>query len=72
MYRLEVTDSFEDDLDGILSYIREALSAPKAAASFADKVLECYDRLEDNPYIYAKCLDPKLEKDGYRKVAIKN
>ena len=72
MYNLEITERAEYDLDKIIKYISENLSAPQAAASFADKVYECYDRIETNPYIYEESRDPKLKKEGFRRAVIKN
>lgn len=72
MYNLDITDHADEDLDKILTYIEEDLSSPGAATAFADKVYECYDRLEDNPYIYEECRDPKLKAEGYRRAVIKN
>jgi len=72
MYNLEISDSAEYDLDNIISYIMVNLSAPQSAASFADEVYECYDRLEGNPYVYEACRDAKLKKEGYRRAVIKN
>ena len=72
MYNLDVTDKGERDLDKIIAYIVEDLDAPQAAASFVDEVYECYDRLEDNPYIYEECRDPRLQKEGYRRAVIKS
>ena len=72
MYNLDITDHAEDDLDKILSYISNVLNAPKAASDFADKVYDCYDRLEDNPYIYEECRDARLKKEKYRRAVIGN
>ena len=72
MYRVEVSDSAEHDLERIISYIAGELNAPDAASSFADKVYECYSKLEENPFIFEKCRDPKLQQEGYRRVVIKN
>jgi len=72
MYRVEISHNADYELDSILSYITEDLAAPQAAASFADEVYECYNRLEENPYVYEACRDPKLQSEGYRRVVIKN
>ena len=72
MYSLKVADSAENDLDSIISYIAENLHAPKAASSFADQVYDCYDRLEENPYIFEECQNARLKKEGYRRAVIKN
>jgi len=72
MYKLDITDHAEQDLDRIIAYIAEKLAAPKAAAGFIDAVFACYDHLEDNPYMYEQCRDPKLQKEGYRRAIINN
>jgi plasmid stabilization system protein ParE len=72
MYRLDVSGNAEQDFDRIIAYITEKLVAPVAAADFADAVYDCYDSLENNPYIYERCRDAKLNKEGYRRAVIKN
>ena len=72
MYSLDITDHAEEDLAKIITYIAESLNAPKAASDFADKVYDCYDRLEENPYIYEECRDAHLKKEGYRRAVISN
>ena len=72
MYRLDVSDRAEQDLDLIITYIAEKLAAPIAAADFAGEVYDCYDHLENNPYMYEKCRDPTLQKEGYRRAVVKN
>jgi plasmid stabilization system protein ParE len=72
MYRLDVSDRAEKDLDGIIAYISQKLHAPAAATNFADEVFACYDRLEENPYIYEECRDSRLKKEGYRRAVINN
>lgn len=72
MYNLEVSDRAEQDLDNIISYIKDKLFAPKAAVDFADAVYDCYDHLEENPYIYSLCNDPNLQKEDYRRAIINN
>ena len=71
MYNVEISDRAENDLDNIITYIAQNLAAPKAASDFADKVFDCYDQLEDNPYIYGFCHDPRLRKEGYRRALVK-
>ena len=72
MYNVEVSKRAEDDLDNIITYISQNLSAPKAASDFADKIYDCYDNLENNPYIYSACNDSRLNKEGYRRALVKN
>ncbi|NLP18880.1 MAG: type II toxin-antitoxin system RelE/ParE family toxin [Firmicutes bacterium] len=72
MYKLKVSELAHQDLDKIISYIAINLASPKAATDFLNKVIDCYGYLKDNPFVYAKCRDKWLEKEGYRKVSIKN
>ena len=72
MYSVEVSNNADYDLDRILSYIVEDLASPQAASSFTDEVYECYVKLEQNPFIYEECRDPRLQREGYRRAVIKN
>ncbi len=72
MYKLVITELAQNDLDEIVSYIAVNLSNPSAAGAFLDGVEECYAHLKNNPFIYAKSNDIRLEKEGYRKALIKN
>jgi plasmid stabilization system protein ParE len=72
VYRLEISDHAEEDFDEVIVYIAETLAAPRAAAEFADEVYACYDRLEQNPFVYEECRDPRLKKEGYRRAIINN
>ncbi|MED4599724.1 type II toxin-antitoxin system RelE/ParE family toxin [Paenibacillus validus] len=72
MYRLIVTELAHQDLDNIVSYIAVQLANPTAASDFLDEVDKCYAHLRNNPVMYPKCQDNRLEKEGYRKAVIKN
>ena len=72
MYRVDISNSADYELDKIIAYISKELEAPMAALSFVDEVYACYDRLEENPYIYEACRDPRLNREGYRRAVIKN
>jgi len=72
MYKLVVSELAHEDLCNTIAYIKDTLHAPEAATRFADQVQQCYERLKGNPMIYALCTDERLEKEGYRKVLIKN
>ncbi|MCL2373588.1 MAG: type II toxin-antitoxin system RelE/ParE family toxin [Defluviitaleaceae bacterium] len=72
MYRVDISNRADYELDKILAYISEDLVAPQAAVSFVDEVYACYDRLEENPYIYEACRDQRLSREGYRRAVIKN
>lgn len=72
MYKLVITELAQNDLDGIVSYIAVSLANPAAAGRFLDELSWCYGNLKDNPFIYAKSSDLRLEKEGYRKALIKS
>lgn len=72
MYKLIVTELAHQDLDNIVSYIAVQLANPTAASDFLDEVDKCYGYLKRNPLMYSKCQDSRLEKEGYRKVVVKN
>jgi len=52
MYRLDVSDKADNDLDRILSYIAEDLAAPQAAASFANEVYGCFILISSSPVLF--------------------
>ncbi len=72
MYKLFVSKFAHEDLDNIISYIAVQLSSPAAATNFLNEVEKCYGYLKSNPFIYERCKDIRLEKEGYRKATIKN
>ncbi len=72
MYKLVISKLAHQDLESIVSYIAIQLVNPKAAGDFLDEVDKCYSYLKSKPWMYAKCQDKRLEKEGYRKVIIKN
>ena len=69
-YKIIETRLASEDLDRILEYIAVTLENPLAAASFADNVASCYDRLEQTPLMYEACRDMRLRAMGYRKAVI--
>ncbi len=72
MYKLEITELAQDDLESIVEYIAVQLGSPIAAGDFLNEVEKCYSFLHKSPLIYAKCIDARLEKEGYRKALVKN
>jgi plasmid stabilization system protein ParE len=72
MYKLVVSELAHRDLDSIVSYIACELANPDAAGDFLDEVSACYRNLKNNPMMYEKCRDNRLEAEGYRKALIKN
>ena len=72
MYRLVVSEFAHRDLDNIVSYIAVQLVNPTAATNFLNEIKKCYGHLKSNPLMYERCHDTFLEKEGYRKVTIRN
>ena len=72
MYKLNITDQANSDLERIVRYIAVELDNPYAATDFLDEVEKCYSYLKSTPMIYPKSCDSRLNKEGYRKAAIKN
>jgi len=72
MYKIDISDKASRDLNKIIVYITEVLCAPQATSDFLDDVDDCYERLENNPYIFEECRDTRLQQMGYRRAVIKN
>ncbi len=71
-YRLTMSKEAQDDIDDIVQYISLRLANPGAASDFLDDVVKSFTSVTDNPRMYSYCADKRLQKDGYRKIAIKN
>jgi len=72
MYKLILSELAHQDLDDIVFHIAVKLANPTAAKNFIDELDKCYSYLKDNPMMYEKCRDERLEEEGYRKAVIKN
>jgi plasmid stabilization system protein ParE len=72
MYKLNITELAHQDLDKIVSYIAVELVNPIAAGNFLDEIDQCYGFLKSNPWMYGKCQNKRLDKEGYRRAPIKN
>ncbi len=71
-YKIVETELAVQDLDSILSYIALSLANPAAASAFAAAVEDCYSSLEEMPFLFELCRDPRLRALGYHKAVIKN
>ncbi len=71
-YKLIVSEDAHRDVDEIVTYIAKELKNPQAASRFLDDVEQAYLRIADNPCLFALCHDERLQKQGYRKVVIRN
>lgn len=68
MYKLNISELAHHDLERIVSYITVNLVNPMAATNFLDQVEKSYYFLKNNPYMYKKCQNIRLEKEGYHKI----
>jgi plasmid stabilization system protein ParE len=71
-FRVEVSESADNDLDAILTYITEELASPRAASDFADELDEKYERLVDHPFMFELSRNERLAKMGYRRFVVGN
>lgn len=71
-YRLRFAGEAARDLDETFDYIRNTLSAPKAAENLMLEIENAISGLKENPYLYAPCRDPVLAEMSYRSLVVKN
>lgn len=71
-YNIFISEEAHNDIDSVLDYIVNSLKNPTAAQNLLNKIEEIYISIADNPLMYARCNDGRLQKDGYRKVVINN
>ena len=71
-YKINISKTAQKQIEQIIKYISDDLANPSAAANFYNKILERYNRLKDNPFIYALCNEETIQKLGYRKIVIDN
>lgn len=70
--KLIVSELANGDLDEIIGYIVNDLKSPGVAVALLDEIEKCYENLKKNPFMYEKCIDGRLKKEGYRKAVIIN
>ena len=69
-YKLIISDSADADVDGIVESLALKLANPPAASGFLDRVSACYDRLEENPMLYAMTAHPLFRALGVRRAPV--
>lgn len=72
MFRLEITESAESDLDEITDYIGRTLCNPPAVATFLDAIDAACSELTEMPEMFPLCADSRLADLGYRKVVVRS
>lgn len=71
-YKLEFTDTFEDDLDSILFYITDKLSNPKAAGRLYENVKNTFDSVIRLPEMFSLYPSKWFEENGYHFFVVGN
>lgn len=71
-YRVDVSDTAENDLKDIVRYIASQLSAPISALNMMELLEEAMAGLSDMPQRYPFVADERLSQMGYRKLTVKN
>ncbi len=71
-YKVDQTDLFQGDLDGVIRYSALGLDKKRAAATLLDAMDGCFDDLGRTPLMYEVCRDPHLRELGYRRAVIRS
>jgi toxin ParE1/3/4 len=71
-YRVDISESAENDLRDIVRYISTQLSAPMTALKMMDTVEEAITGLAVMPQKCPSVADERLVMIGYHKLAVKN
>jgi plasmid stabilization system protein ParE len=71
-YRVDVSESAENDLLDIVRYFSAQLSAPMTALKMMETIEEALVGLADMPQRYPLVSDERLAAMGYRKLIAKN
>ena len=69
-YELYISEAADRDVEQTIDYIALRLHNPPAAAGFADRLSACYDRLAQNPALYALTPHPLFHALGIHKAPI--
>jgi len=71
-YRVDLSDSAEQDIRDIIRYISKELSVPKTAEAMLSTIEKSLDTLSTSPEIHPFVQDETLALSGFRKLIIKN
>jgi addiction module RelE/StbE family toxin len=72
MYKINVTEPAEKDIDSIIEYLVTVLKASNAASQLINELEEQFGILERNPFIYELEKDEYLNEKGIRSILIMN
>jgi addiction module RelE/StbE family toxin len=71
-YRVDVSETAEDDLKDIVRYTASQLSAPVSALKMMELLEGAMAGLSELPQRYSHVADERLAQMGYRKLPVKN
>ena len=71
-YKLKITPAASRDLENIYEYIKNTLSASKAATNIVHEITKKLKSVTSFPYMYELSRDRMLCQKGYRKIVINN
>jgi addiction module RelE/StbE family toxin len=71
-YRVNVSETAENDLRDIVRYISAQLSAPMTALKMMETIEEAMAGLSNMPQSHPRVLDDRLFSIGYRKLIVKD
>lgn len=71
-YKIQITDSFENDLNLVTAYISQMLQNPDAAAHLVDKAEKTVSLISDFPGMFSLYPDREIAEKGYRNAPVVN
>jgi plasmid stabilization system protein ParE len=66
MYSLRFTQTFHDDVQSSVNYIRQTLQAPIAAQRLKDDIKNAYKSIKETPLMYPTVPNEYLASKGFR------
>ena len=69
-YRLDITESFENDVSFVINYISHKLYNPAAAERILNKAENNLSEIAENPFIYPLYHDEIIAEKGYHHAVI--
>lgn len=69
-YKINVAEHADELLDNLVHHLIYCLRNEQVAKHLLDSIDTIYDRLEINPFQFAKCRDAYLAKRGYREAVV--
>ncbi|MBR3045212.1 MAG: type II toxin-antitoxin system RelE/ParE family toxin [Oscillospiraceae bacterium] len=71
-YKIQITDSFENDLNIVTAYISQVLQNPDAAAHLVDEAEKTVGLIANYPGMFSLYPDEEIAEKGYRNAPVAN